>query len=252
MKKWIAILLAFVLLTGILAGCKEEMDLTPDDEMTIAISALARSVNALKESARPSLYTVTGTRGVDGVKTMESVTKYDTEQMITQTENQYYEDGELTRTEIVYTFVASSLAESGDSFSVISATMNIEAGETSKEYSILYTGEDPLDAQNYWTANGYGPDMIYQTYGRMEDLIVSCALSQGGAKAKVTSAKDFSLELSLTNRTERYTVENNLITQFVWTEMTTNGEDESVWNYQWNVAEITLPDLSDGWTLVTE
>lgn len=251
MKKWIAILLAFVLLTGILAGCKEEMDLTPDDETTIAISALARSVNALKASARPSLYTVTGTRTLDGVKTMESLTKYDTEQMITLTENEYYQDGELTRTEIIYTFMASNLSEEGDSFSILTATMNMEAGETTKEYTVLYTNEDPLEVQNYWAANGYSPDMTYQTYGRMEDIIVSCALSQGGAKAKVTSAKDFTLELVLDNRTEHYTVEDNLITRFVWTEMTANGEDESIWNYQWNEAEITLPDMSD-FTLVTE
>lgn len=251
MKKWIATLLAFVMLTGLLAGCKEEINLTPDDEMTIAISALARSANALKEAARPSRYTVTGSRTLDGVKTNESVTKYDTEQMVTLAENQYYQDGELIRSEITYTFITSQLAGSGDSFSIVTATTSIEADETIKEYTIEYTGEDPLDVQNYWVANGYGPDMTYQTYGRIEDLIVSCALSQGGAKAKVTSAKDFTLDLMLNNRTERYTVTDNLITQFVWTEMTTSGEDESIWNYQWNAAEITLPDLSD-FTFVTE
>ena len=47
MKKWIAIALSAVMLLGILSGCKkEELDLTPDDKMTIAIAALARSAKA--------------------------------------------------------------------------------------------------------------------------------------------------------------------------------------------------------------
>lgn len=255
MKKWIAIALSAVMLLGILSGCKkEELDLTPDDKMTIAICALARSVKAQKEGVKPTQYTVKGVRTLDGEKTMESTASYDTEKAITVVENRYFEGDTQIGTETVYTFILSHLGAAEESFEIISAKVTTENEETTKQYSILYTADTPQDAENAWIQGKYGADMAYQTYGRLEDLIVSAAMSQGGVEAKVTSAKDYTLSITGDVKTERYTVENDRITKFVWTEMTTNGEDESTWEYFWGVSDIANPnlDLTDGWVLVTE
>ena len=91
--------------------------------------------------------------------------------------------------------------------------------------------------------------MAYQTYGRMEKLIVSAAMSQGGVEVKLSSSTDFTFSITDAHKTERYTVENNRISQLVWTEWTANGEDENTWNYFWNVTDVTFPDLTDGWAL---
>ena len=252
MKRCIAIALLAVMLLGILSGCKEEeLDLTPDDKMTIAICALARSVKAQKEAVKPTQYTVKGIRYLNGIKTMESTASYDNEKLLTVIENRYYDDTELLSTETVYTYVASVLGTEEEGFRIISATVTTQGEESTKSYSVLYTGTDALDVQNAWTEGQYGADMAYQTYGRLEDLIVSAAMSQGGVEAKVTSAKDYTLSISGDVKTETYTVENDMITKFVWSEMTANGDDESTWEYFWNVTDVTLPDLSD-FVLVTE
>ena len=255
MKKWIALALSSVMLLGVLSGCKkEELDLTPDDQMTIAIAALARSAKAQREAVKPTQYTVKGVRTLDGVKTAESTASYDTETLLTVTEERYFDGENETGSQIHYTFVASHLGETDERFEIVSATQTTENGITTKEYKVLHTAENPQDIQRAWTEGGYGVDMTYQTYGRLEDLIVSCAMSQGGAKAKVTSAKDFTLTITGDVKTEEYTVENDRITQFVWTEMTANGEDVNTWEYFWGVSDVQTPnlDLSDGWVLVTE
>lgn len=255
MKKWIALALSAVMLLGILSGCKkEELDLTPDDQMTIAIAALARSVKAQKEASKPTKYTVKGVRTLDGVKTAESTASYDTEKALTVVETRYFEGDTQIGSETVYTFILSYLGETDEKFEIISAKVTEEDGFTTKQYSVLYTGETPQDAENAWVEGKYGADMTYQTVGRLEDLIVSAAMSQGGAEAKVTSADDFTLTITGDVKTEEYTVEDNRITQFVWTEMTANGEDVNTWNYYWGVSDIEQPelDLTDGWVLVTE
>ena len=243
MKKWIATLLTFVLLLGVLSGCKqEELDLTPDDKMTIAISALARSVTALRaQSERPVRYTVSSVRTLNGDKTMEVTSSYDTEELLTVIQTRNYDGVEQLSSQTEYTFV-KSLA---DNFQIISAEIHTEGDMTTKTYRVLHTLDTWQEVQSVWAENSYGADMTYQTYGRLEKLIVDAALSQGGAEAKVTSAKDFTLVLTRTHRTETYKVEDNLISQWVWAEWTANGEDENTWNYYWNITDVTLPDLAD-------
>lgn len=255
MKKWIALALSLVMLLGILSGCKkEELDLTPDDQMTIAIAALARSAKAQKEAVKPTQYTVKGVRTLDGVKTAESTASYDTEKALTVVETRYFEGDTQIGSETIYTFIVHYLGETDPKSEIISAKVTTENEETTKQYSILYTTDNPQDAEKAWIEGKYGADMNYQTYGRLEDLIVSVAMSQGGAEAKVTSAKDFTLTITGDVKTEEYTVENHRITKFVWTEMTANGEDMNTWEYFWGVSDAQMPnlDLSDGWVLVTD
>lgn len=247
MKRIIALALMAVLLLGSLAACNssEELDLTPDDKMTIAICALARSAQAQKDTAKPTCYSVKGVRTLDGVKTMETTSSYDAEKLFTVTESRYYEGETFISSEINYVYVASVLGTQNDGFQIISAT-EISNGETTKkEYKILYTAKTTQEVETFWNENKLGADMSYQTYGRLEDLIVAAAMSQGGAEAEVSSADDFKLTIATNYKTERYTIVDNYITQLVWTEMTANGEDENTWNYYWNITDVTLPNLAD-------
>lgn len=253
MRKWIALALSAILLMGILSGCKkEELDLTPDDQMTIAICALARSVKAQKDATRPTQYTVKSLRTLDGVKTMETTSSYNIETAFSVVETRYFDGENETGSEINYIFTVSHLGGDEERFEIVSATEKTVNGNTTKEYTILHTAETPEEIANAWEAGKYGADMTYQTYGRLEDLILSAAMSQGGAVAKVTSANDFTLTITDERKTETYTVEDDRITQFIWTENTANGEDENTWNYYWDVADVTLPNYLEGWTLVTE
>ena len=253
MKRIVALALMAVLLLGSLAACNssEELDLTPDDKMTIAICALARSAQAQKDTAKPTCYSVKGVRTLDGVKTMETTSSYDAEKLFTITESRYYEGETFISSEINYVYAASVLGTQNDGFQIISATEISDGETTKKEYKVLYTAKTMQEVETFWNENKLGADMSYQTYGRLEDLIVSAAMSQGGVEAQVTSAKDYTLSITGDMKTETYTVENDSITKFVWTEMTANGEDESTWEYFWNVTDVTLPDLSD-FVLVTE
>lgn len=255
MKKWIAMFLSVVMLAGILAGCKkpvtpeEELaeEFSPDDKMTIAICALARSVNAQKAAAKPVRYAVKSVRRLDGVKMQESVSNYDNEKLFAAEEVRYFDGQTQTGSESVCTYVE----QDGSTYRIIAARAVTQGETTEKTYRVLHTADSQQAIQTAWTAGGYGADMAYQTYGRFEDLIVSAALTQGGAEAQITSASDYVLTITNRYKTETYTVEKDFITQFVWTEMTTEGESEQTWDYFWNIAEVTLPDLAE-YTLVTE
>jgi len=259
MKRWIAIFLTVVLLAGILSGCKKEEpqatqpteelveEFTPDDKMTMAICALARSVNAQKTAAKPVCYTVKGLRALNGVKTQESNCSYDNEKLFAVEETRYFEEENEIGSECSYTYVL----EKNGKYHIISAKALTENGVTTKTYSILHTADTLHSAQIAWTEGSYGKDMTYQTQGILEDLILEAALSQGGAEAQVTSIKDFTLTITTNYKTETYTIANDYITRHVWTEMTTEGESEHTWDYTWNTAEATLPDLAE-YTLITE
>lgn len=257
MKRWIALCLSVLMLMSILAGCKkaeeapapfeEIYSLTPDEKMTIAICALARSVNAQKAAAKPTCYTVKGVRTLDGIKTMETTSSYDNDKLYAVEDRLYFEEGVQTVSESEYIYVT----QLNGKYAIVLANVVTENNISTKTYSVVAEFDSLAAAQTAWTDGKYGADMTYQTYGRLEDLILSVALSQGSAEAEVTSSTDYTLTISNEYKTERYTVVGDTITQFVWTEMTVEGEDENTWSYYWNVADVTLPNLAE-FTLIVE